>query len=136
MEGLVMLDKTDIDRIEKINQDFKYVHESFTSRGSKSYESYMKLGNNTMKEGSITKMHKELIAVGISAYVYCEPCITWHVREALNSGVTDEQVVEAIEVAIEMGGGPVVTRSASFAFKVLEYYKNKDIGGKPIPQEF
>jgi AhpD family alkylhydroperoxidase len=131
-----MLDKTDIDRIEKTNQDFKYVHESFTSRGSKSYESYMKLENNTMKEGSITKMHKELIAVGISAYVYCEPCITWHVREALNSGATDEQVVEAIEVAVQMGGGPVVTRSASSAFKVLEYYKNKDIGGKPIPQEF
>ena len=118
-----MLDKTDIDRIKKINQDFNYVHESFTSRGSKSYESYIKLGNNTMKEGSITKMHKELIAVGVSAYVYCEPCITWHVREALNSGASDEQVVEAIEVAIEMGGGPVVTRSASFAFKVLEYYK-------------
>jgi AhpD family alkylhydroperoxidase len=128
MEGLVMLDKTDIDRIEKINQDFKYVHESFTSRGSKSYESYMKLVNNAMKEGSITKMHKELIAVGISAYVNCEPCIVWHVREALSSGATDEQVVEAIEVATEIGGGPVVARS-SLAFKVLEYLKNTKKGG-------
>jgi AhpD family alkylhydroperoxidase len=78
-----------------------------------------------MKEGSLSKMHKELIALGIASFHNCEPCMAWHVKEALNSGATDKQAVEAIEVASEMGGGPVVARS-SFAFKVLEYLKNKD----------
>ena len=121
-----MLDKTDIDKLEKINSDLQYVHKSFTSRDSKCYEHYMKLLNHTMKEKSLTKTNKELIAVGISAYVYCEPCITYHVREALRGGATDDQIVEAVEVAIEMGGGPVVARSANFAFKVLEYYRSKN----------
>ena len=120
-----MLDKTDFDKIEKINQDMVHLHESLTSRGSKPYESYLNLMKNAMKEGSISKMHKELIAVGISAHLYCEPCLVWHIREAINSGATDDQVIEAIEVAMEMGGGPVVARGCSFAFKVIEYYKNK-----------
>ncbi len=78
-----------------------------------------------MKEGSLSKMHKELIALGISSFHNCEPCMAWHVKEALKSGATDKQVVEAIEVAAEMGGGPVIARS-SFPFKVLEYLQNKN----------
>ena len=120
-----MLDKSDIDKIDKVNSELKYVHKSFKSRDSKCYEHYMELLNDTMKENSLTKMHKELIAIGISAYAYCEPCITWHIREALSGGATDAQVVEAVEVAIEMGGGTVVGRGANYAFKVLEYYRSK-----------
>jgi len=123
--GVIMLDKTDIDKIEKINSDLKSVHKSFTSRDSKCYEHYMKLLDNAMKDRSLTKTNKELIAVGISAYAYCEPCITLHIREALRGGATDDQVIEAVEVAIEMGGGPVVARGANYAFKVLEYYRSK-----------
>ncbi len=119
-----MLDKTDIEKIERIEKDSMYVHESFTSRDSKAYEGYLKLMAGAMKEGSLSKMHKELIALGISAFHNCEPCIVWHVREALKGGASDAQVTEAIDVASEMGGGPVIARS-SFAFRVLEYYMNK-----------
>lgn len=120
-----MLDKTDIEKIEKIYKDFMYVHESFTARDSKPYKSFLKFDNDAMKEGSIPKMNKELIALGIASFHNCEPCIAWHVKQALNSGATDKQVVEAVEVASAMGGGPVVARS-SLVFKVLEYLKNKE----------
>ncbi len=121
----VETDRADIEKIERINHDFMYVHESFSSRGSKTYESFLQVTSHSMKEGSVSKMNKELIAVGISAVVNCEPCMTWHIREALKSGATDSQVTEALEVAIEMGGGPVIARSSSFAFKVLEYFSRK-----------
>jgi AhpD family alkylhydroperoxidase len=120
-----MLDKADIEKIEKIYKDFMYVHESFTARGSGPYESFLKFSNEAMKEGRISKKYKDLIALGIASFHNCEPCMAWHIKGALGNGATDEEVVETIEVASEMGGGPVVARS-SFAFKVLEYLKNKD----------
>jgi len=46
----------------------------------------------------------------------------WHIKEALNSGASEDQILEALEVAIEMGGGPA-TVSSRFALKVLDYYK-------------
>ena len=46
----------------------------------------------------------------------------WHINEALNSGATKDQIIETLEVAIEMGGGPA-TVSSRFAIKVLDYYK-------------
>ena len=54
--------------------------------------------------------------------INCESCIEWHIKEALKNGATEQQIIEAIEVGIEMGGGPA-TVSSRFALKVLEYYK-------------
>jgi AhpD family alkylhydroperoxidase len=119
-----MLEKTDIEKIEKMYRDFISIHDSFNSRNSKSYNDYLRLAKHAMKEGSIPKKYKELMAVSIAACVNCEPCIVWHLTEAVNNGATDEEIIEAIEVAVEMGGGPVVGKS-SFTFKVLEYIRTK-----------
>jgi alkylhydroperoxidase/carboxymuconolactone decarboxylase family protein YurZ len=48
----------------------------------------------------------------------------WHIHQALLSGATQKQILEAIEVGMEMGGGPA-TVSARFALKVLDYYGSK-----------
>ena len=42
-----------------------------------------------------------------------------HIREAVKSGATRHEILEAIEVAIEFGGGPA-TVSARFALEVLD----------------
>jgi AhpD family alkylhydroperoxidase len=123
--GLTMLDQQDVAKIEKNMDDLKQVHKAFTSRESACYDHYVKLLGHAMKEKSLTRAAKELVGVGIAAYAYCEPCLTWHIREALKAGATDDQVVEAVEVAIEMGGGTVVARGAAYAFKVLEYYRER-----------
>lgn len=37
----------------------------------------------------------------------------WHIKEALRAGASQKQVIEAIEVGIEMGGGPATVSSRS-----------------------
>ena len=77
------MEKADIEKIEKMNSDLNYVHKSFMSRDSRCYEHFKKVMDHAVAEKSLTRMNKELIAVGISAYAYCEPCLNWHIREAL-----------------------------------------------------
>ena len=43
----------------------------------------------------------------------------WHIDEAAKSGASQQEVLEAIEVGIEMGGGPA-TVSSRFALDVME----------------
>jgi alkylhydroperoxidase/carboxymuconolactone decarboxylase family protein YurZ len=43
----------------------------------------------------------------------------WHIEQAAHDGASYEEVLEAVEVGIEMGGGPA-TVSARFALKVME----------------
>lgn len=118
------MNKNDREKIEKIIKDRKEANDLLVSKNSKPYLSFLELEKNTFKSNKLTKNQKELIAVGISVVINCESCMEWHIKEALCSGSSQEDVLEAVEVGIEMGGGPA-TVSSRFALKVLEYYKNK-----------
>jgi AhpD family alkylhydroperoxidase len=72
-----------------------------------------------MKLHSTTKKTKELIAVGISVVIDCESCMQWHIEQAAKAGASEREVLEAVEVGIEMGGGPA-TVSARFALDVMD----------------
>jgi AhpD family alkylhydroperoxidase len=114
------MDEKDNEKIKKLITDRKRAH-SFYSEKSKVYRKFIELEQETYAEGSLGKRFKELIAIGISVILDCESCMEWHINEALKSGADNKQIIEAIEVAMEMGGGPA-TVSARFAMKVLEYY--------------
>ena len=59
-----------------------------------------------MREGAVSSMNKELIALAIGMALRCEPCIYSHVEKALKAGASREQIIEAAEVVIMMQGGP------------------------------
>ncbi len=115
------MDREDRERIEKIVEDRKKAHVKLL-KSSKVYRSFLDLEQKTFSDGSLEKKYKELIATGISIVANCESCLEWHIKEALKSGASEDQILEAIEVGIEMGGGPA-TVSSRFALKVLEYYR-------------
>ena len=70
-------------------------------------------------DGALAKKYKELIAVGISVVMDCESCMQWHIEQAAKAGANQQEVLEAVEVGIEMGGGRA-TVSARFALEVMD----------------
>lgn len=66
------------------------------------------LHQSATTDGSLNTKTKELIALGIAITVRCDGCISYHVHDALKAGATREEIVEAIGVAVLMGGGPAV----------------------------
>jgi AhpD family alkylhydroperoxidase len=73
----------------------------------------------TYSDGALKKREKELIAIGISVRINCESCMQWHIEQAAAAGASYDEVLEAVEVGIEMGGGPA-TVSARLALQVME----------------
>ncbi len=57
--------------------------------------------------------------MGISVVTDCESCMQWHIEQAAKTGASQQEVLEAIGVGIEMGGGPAIV-SARFALEVME----------------
>jgi AhpD family alkylhydroperoxidase len=111
----------DKEKIEGIIRTRKKAH-SYFSKKSKVYQSFMDMEQNTYKNGRLSKLQKEMIAIGISIVQNCESCMEWHIKQALDDGATEDEILEAIEVGIEMSGGPG-TVAARFAMNVLDYYK-------------
>ena len=59
-------------------------------------------------DGVLDAKTKELIALSIGVVVRCAGCIAFHVHDALKAGATREEIIEALDVAVLMGGGPAL----------------------------
>lgn len=107
-------------KIKEIQQDRHEAHKYFYER-SEVYRTFVELEQKTFRDGNLSKKNKELIAIGISLVNSCESCLEWHIKQALDSGATSEEIIEALEVGFEMGIGPT-TVTSRFAMKVLKHY--------------
>lgn len=59
-----------------------------------------------MTPGALDTKTKELMALSLAVSLRCDGCIASHSRGAAKQGATEEEVAEAIGVAILMTGGP------------------------------
>jgi AhpD family alkylhydroperoxidase len=108
-----------MDKLKEISEKRQKSHNKLLSLKSKVYETFLQMQEAAFCDGALPKKAKELIAVGISVVIDCESCMQWHIEQAAKSGANEQEVLEAIEVGIEMGGGPA-TVSARFALEVME----------------
>jgi AhpD family alkylhydroperoxidase len=106
-------------RLEQISKKREEAHKKLLSLKSKVYQQFLEMEKATFSAGSLSKKTKELIAVGISVVIDCESCMQWHIEQSAQNGASMQDILEAVEVGIEMGGGPA-TVSARFALDVME----------------
>ena len=108
-----------MDRLKVISDSREAAHEKLLALKSRVYQAFLELEKAAFSDGALPRKIKELIALGISVVVDCESCMQWHIEQAAKAGASMEEVLEAVEVGIEMGGGPA-TVSARFALEVME----------------
>jgi AhpD family alkylhydroperoxidase len=116
-----MMSDFSFQKIEQSIRERKELHLSFL-KNVKTYESLLALEERAFNDGALEKKTKELMALSISIVTKCEPCMEWHLSQALQAGARDEEIYETIDVAIEMGGGQAGAY-ARFVLKALEYFK-------------
>lgn len=106
-------------RIEGIGERRKAAHRKLLELDSKVYRAFIAMDEATYADGALPRKSKELISVGISVVINCEHCMEWHIKAAAKAGATYREVLEAVEVGMEMGGGPA-TAYARFALDVMD----------------
>jgi AhpD family alkylhydroperoxidase len=105
-------------KLEDMSKRRAEAHAQMLALDSKVYKAFLDMERAAFSDGELTKQTKELIAVGISVLINCESCMQWHIEQAAKAGASKRQVLEAIEVGIEMGGGPA-TAHARFAIEIM-----------------
>ena len=74
--------------------------------------SFHTLSQSATKEGALSKKTKELIALGISVAKRCDPCIGYHMKALIKLEVTRNEVLETLNLAVYLGGGPALMYAA------------------------
>lgn len=80
----------------------------------------VRMRQETYREGAVASKYKLLTAMAISIAIRCEPCIQAYVRMAYDKGITQEELIEFLEVAMTMQGCP----GEEWALKAYAAYKD------------
>lgn len=70
------------------------------------------MAQSALGAGALTALEKEMIALGIGVASHCDACVGFHVKALIRLGVTQEQLMETLGVAVYMGGGPSLMYAA------------------------
>ena len=108
-----------MDELRDIAENRQAAHERLLRLDSKVYKAFLAMERATYAAGALSKQQKELIAVGISVVIDCRSCMQWHIGQAAEAGAGFREILEAVEVGIEMGGGPA-TVAARFALDAMD----------------
>lgn len=94
---------------KELNQQNREYGIEYKNSSPLTMDAFISLRKAVMVKGEVSIKHKELIATGIAISARCDGCIAAHVASALKAGATRQELIETIDVAVLMGGGPAVT---------------------------
>ena len=80
---------------------------------------FFTLDSAAYREGALPVKTKELLGLVASTVLRCNDCITYHVIQCYNEGVTQEEFYEAFHVALIVGGSITIPH-IRYAFEILE----------------
>ena len=92
---------------------------AFAKTSPELMQGFAAISRQATRPGSFSAAQKELIAVAIAVAKGCEDCVLYHLDAARRHGAIEADLVEALEVAVEMGGGPAIMYSS----KALEAFR-------------
>lgn len=79
----------------------------------------LRMRQEAYREGTVAAKYKLLTAMAISITIRCEPCIRAYVAMAHAKGVSQDELIEFLEVAMTMQGCP----GEEWALKAYGIYK-------------
>ena len=91
-----------------INQEQRQFGAAYRQASPDTMNAFLALHKAALKEGEVSLKHKELMATAIAIAARCDGCIAAHVAASLKAGASRQELVETIDVAVMMGGGPAV----------------------------
>ncbi|MDC8446927.1 MAG: carboxymuconolactone decarboxylase family protein [Nitrospira sp.] len=80
----------------------------------------LRMRQEAYRDGVISAKYKLLTAMAISIAIRCEPCIRAYVQMAVKKGITRDELIEFLEVAMTMQGCP----GEEWALKAYAAYKD------------
>ena len=92
----------------------------------------LRMRQEAFTDKSVPAKYKQLTAMAISIAIRCEPCINAYVHKACDQGVTQEEFIEFLEVAMTMQGcpGEEWALKAYAAFKA--YHENSTLSAAGV----
>ncbi len=88
---------------------------------------FFSLDHQTYQDGALNIKTKELLGLVASAVLRCDDCIAYHIDQCIKLGVTDDELWEALDVALIVGGSIVIPHLRR-GIEFLDQARGKAVG--------
>lgn len=110
---------------------FKQFREKMNARilesGNKEIQRFFALDKHAYQEGILPAETKELLGLVASLVLRCNDCVTYHLIRCVQLGLTNEQLYEALNIALLIGGSIVIPHLRK-SFAMLDEIRHEEKG--------
>jgi len=86
---------------------------------------FFNLDTRAYEDGALPARVKELLGLVASAVLRCNDCIDYHLIQCVEAGFTDEELYEALNVSLVVGGSIVIPH-LRHAFETIDLLRERE----------
>jgi len=90
--------------LKAFNEYRKRMNERILGTDNLEIKRFWALDSRAYEEGALDERTKELLGLATSMVLKCDDCVTYHIVRCVQLGLTDEELLEALNVALVVGG--------------------------------
>lgn len=95
------------------------MNEKILGAGMKEFNRFFAIDTAAYREGALPVKMKELMGLVGSMVLRCNDCIFYHLDRCVTEGATKQEIMEAMNIALVIGGSIVIPH-LRYAFDVLD----------------
>ena len=95
------------------------INERILSSGNKGIQRFFALDTAAYRDGALPAPAKELLGLVGSLVLRCDDCVFYHLDRCVSEGVSREEILEAFEIGLVIGGSIVIPHLRR-AFETME----------------
>lgn len=109
-------------RLQIFREKREELNEKTLNAGHLGIKRFYNMDSNTYRDGALDSKTKELLGLVASTVLRCNDCIDYHLEQCAKTGSTKEEILDAMNVALIVGGSIVIPhlRRAVETIEMLE----------------
>jgi len=96
------------DRIEQFTDFRKRMNDRILEQENQVVRRFFALDTQTYKDGALPLKTKEMLGLVASLVLRCDDCVSYHVAQCREAGVSREEFFEVFSVGLVVGGSIVI----------------------------
>ena len=112
--------------LKEFNEYRKKMNERILSSDNLEIKRFWALDSRAYEPGALDERTKELLGLATSMALKCDDCVTYHIVRCVQLGLTDDELLEALNVALVVGGSitiPHIRRAVETIDSCREFQK-------------
>ena len=86
--------------VRKFKKEREALNEIVLRYGGKNIKRFFTIDTQVYEEGALPTKHKELLGLVSSLVLRCDDCITYHILQCKDAGVSDAELEETLAIGL------------------------------------